>query len=134
LRANLHVCAADRSVHCGFADTAKGGETSDLIRTKGKIGGVALWLARRSASEAEEFAGCAFLSPGLLPFLNESLQHGAVNNNRAAVINRGEPLFEPMPNGVAVNAKELGDVRRIIAAQLLDPMRGIRLPLGFLCL
>ncbi|MCI0745967.1 MAG: hypothetical protein L0Y58_11220 [Verrucomicrobia subdivision 3 bacterium] len=53
-----------------------------------------------------------------------------MNNDRTAIINRFEPVFEPMPNGIAVNAKELGDVRRIIAARLLDPVRGISPPFG----
>jgi hypothetical protein len=68
----------------------------------------------------------------LLPFLNESLQNRAVNNDRTAIINRFEPVLESTPNGVAVNAKELSDFCRIIAARLLDPVRGIAPPFGFL--
>jgi hypothetical protein len=40
----------------------------------------------------------------LLPFLYESLQNRAANNDRAAIVNRGKPVFEPMPNGVGENA------------------------------
>jgi hypothetical protein len=68
----------------------------------------------------------------LLPFLYESLQNGAVNKDRAAIVNRGESVLEPVPNGVAVNAKELGYVCQIIAARLFDPVHGITPPLGFL--
>lgn len=115
-------------MHCSFADTAKGGEIRDLIRTSGKIGCVTPWLAPRPASEAEEFARRAFMSLSLLLFLYESLQLPAVNNDRAATVNRGEAVLEPMPHGVAVNAEELRDVRRVIGASLLDPVDGITSP------
>src|SRR2546429_288756 len=46
-----------------------------------------------------------------------------------AIVYRGETVLEPMPNRVAMNPKELGDIARIIAAGLLDQVQRISPPL-----
>lgn len=101
-------------MHGRFANAAKAGELGDLVGVPRGVGDVAPRLARRPASEAEEFAGSAFLTLGLLLFGNERLQRRPMNEDRAAVIDGLEAVLEPMSDRIGVNAEELGNLAGII--------------------
>ena len=47
--------------------------------------------------------------------LMKALQHRATNKDRASTIDRDEAVFQPMPDGVSVNAEELCDFSRVVA-------------------
>src|SRR6476659_9411682 len=84
------------------------------------IGEPAPGASRLPTLEAVELSRTALSPSGALPRQEEPFQHGSVDEQRAAVIDRGQSLLQPMSNGVPMKAEQLGDVVRVVGTASLD--------------
>jgi hypothetical protein len=107
-------------VHLGLADAANRRQLGDLLRMRGGLHEIAPGPARLPTPEAKKLARRAFLTTRFLALDEKSLEVGAMDKDRPAIVDRPKALLRPVPDSVAVETKELCDLVRIVQIGLFD--------------